>query len=71
MALARYGSALAVRTCQEKPMVLLMTVLAAVGLGLAGSRAALWTVLFLMTRRIVRNMNTAIAVDHDTPFGYS
>lgn len=52
-------------------MVLLMTVLAAVGLGLAGSRAALWTVLFLMTRRIVRNMNTAMAVDHDTPFGYS
>jgi hypothetical protein len=52
-------------------MVLLMMVLAAVGLGLAGSRAALWAVLFLMTRRIVRNMNTSIAVDHDTPFGYS
>ena len=52
-------------------MVLLMTLVAAMGLGLAGSGAALWTVFFIMTRRIVRNMNTAIAVDHDTPFGYS
>ena len=50
-------------------MVLLMTVLAAVALGLAGSRVALWTVLFLMTRRIVRNMNTAMAVDLTLPSG--
>jgi hypothetical protein len=52
-------------------MVLLMMVVAAIGLGLAGSRAALWVVLFFMTRRIVANMNTAIAFDHDTPIGYS
>ena len=44
-------------------MVLLMTLVAAMGLGLAGSGAALWTVLFIMTRRIVRNMNTTIPVD--------
>jgi hypothetical protein len=50
-------------------MVLLMTLVAAIGLGLAGSGAALWTVLFLMTRRIVRNMNTTMAVDLTLPSG--
>jgi hypothetical protein len=31
-----------------------------------GSRALLWTVLFLMTRQIVRNVNMTGAFDRDT-----
>jgi hypothetical protein len=48
-------------------MVLLITLIAAIVVGLAGSRAALWTVLFVMTRRIVRNLNTTIPVDLTLP----
>jgi hypothetical protein len=53
---------------QEEPMVLLITLVVAIGLGIAGSRAALGTVLFVMTRRIVGNLNT-IPVDLTLPSG--
>jgi len=53
---------------QEERMVLLITLIAAIVVGLAGSRAALWTVLFVMTRRIVANLNT-IPVDLTLPSG--
>jgi len=47
-------------------MVLLILFVLVIALGLVGSRALLWTVLFLMTRQIVRNMNTTRAFDPDT-----
>jgi len=46
-------------------MVLLLMFVAMIGIGLAGSRAVLWTLLFFMAPQIVRNMNMANAVDHD------
>ena len=46
-------------------MVLLILFVLVIALGLVGSRALLWTVLFLMTRQIVRNMNTTRALDPD------
>ena len=47
-------------------MVLVMMLVLVIGLGLVGSRALLWTVLFLMTRQIVRNVNMTSAFDHDS-----
>jgi len=47
-------------------MVLVVMFIVVIGLGLLGSRALLWTVLFLMTRQIVRNVNITKAFDPDT-----
>jgi hypothetical protein len=47
-------------------MALVMMFVLAIGLGLVGSRAVLWILLFFMTRQIVRNVNMTKAVDHDT-----
>jgi hypothetical protein len=42
-------------------MVLVLMFVLVIGLGLVGSRALLETVLFLMTRQIVRNVNMSKA----------
>ena len=47
-------------------MVLLIMLVTLIGLSLVGSRALLWTVLFLMTRQIVRNVNMTGAFNRDT-----
>ena len=47
-------------------MALVTMFVLVIGIALVGSRAVLWTVLFFMTRQIVRNVNMTKAFDHDT-----
>ena len=47
-------------------MALVMMFVLVIGIALVGSRAVLWTLLFLMTRQIVRNVNMTKAFDRDT-----
>ena len=47
-------------------MALVMMFVVVIGIALVGSRAVLWTVLFFMTRQIVRNVNMTKAFDRDT-----
>jgi hypothetical protein len=60
------GCALAVLTNQVDLMALVTMFVLVIGIALVGSRAVLWTVLFFMTRQIVRNVNMTKAFDHDT-----
>jgi hypothetical protein len=47
-------------------MALVMMFVLVIGIALVGSRAVLWTLLFFLTRQIVRNVNMTKAFDHDT-----
>jgi hypothetical protein len=60
------GCALAVLTNQVDLMALMTMFVLVIGIALVGSRAVLWTVLFFMTRQIVRNVNMTKGFDHDT-----